>query len=546
MEEDEIEEEKVEDKFEEEKGKEKFEVEEEELERDKDEEEIQKEEKQEEEEIENKIEEELTKETQIQIIEKIEEGKSIEITQINENPIETELITEEIEKIEEKANKSCSYSEILERKCENGVMKNEEAGKIFNYLKESILTEDYDGENTILQTENVIFQISTLEDQKNSLNPNVSTIDLGICENILKTQYNISQKDSLIVIKTDIKSSDLSSTYVQYEIYNPNTLESLNMSYCSEVKISVSVPVNLDTDTITLYDKLCESGYNLFDSNDDFYNDICATYTSANGTDMTLEDRKKEMFSTSGNITMCQIGCMFESYNKTTKKAKCNCDVQSESTETNITKINFDKNKIGSSFLSTLTNSNFLVLKCYKLAISLKNIFKNKGRIIMTIILFLFFILFFIYLIKDRKKVDIFIQLIIRNKVNFYKELESKKKENKNKLNIKGSKNNKIQKKKDSLKNKMVQKNKNKKNKGNNKLNKANKQNKTNKTANKVNKYNIKTKKNKNGPPKKMNKNKKYSLNKKNINVINNQDSVLVSSTGNLKNQDINKKKKEK
>ena len=163
------------------------------------------------------------------------------------------------------------------------------------------------------------------------------------------------------------------------------------MDYCKEVKIVVNVPVNLDSDTISLYDSLSESGYNLFDSEDAFYNDICSTFTSANGTDMTLEDRKKEMFSSNANISMCQEGCKFESYNKKTRKAKCDCDVQSESTQTDMTKINFDKNSIGTTFLSTLTNSNFMVLKCYKLVLNIKNLLKNKGRIIMSII-FVFFI----------------------------------------------------------------------------------------------------------------------------------------------------------
>ena len=92
--------------------------------------------------------------------------------------------------------------------------------------------------------------------------------------------------------------------------------------------------MNINDDTISLYDSLSESGYNLFDCEDDFYNDICSIYTSENGTDMTLEDRKKEIYSISGNKTMCQTGCIFESYNKTTKKAKCDSDVQNESTET--------------------------------------------------------------------------------------------------------------------------------------------------------------------------------------------------------------------
>ena len=146
---------------------------------------------------------------------------------------------------------------------------------------------------------------------------------------------------------------------------------------------------------------------------------------------MTLNDRKKEMYSISGNITMCQTGCEFESYNKTTKKAKCNCDVQSESTETDMTKINFNKDNIGSSFLTTLTNSNFLVLKCYKLVLTLKNLLKNKGRIVMTVILSSFLFLLFIYLINDRKKVNYYIQSILKSKVNYSKKANIKTKEKK-------------------------------------------------------------------------------------------------------------------
>ena len=270
------------------------------------------------------------------------------------------------------------------------------------------------------------------------MNPNISTIDLGECENILKTKYNLSKDDSLIIVKTDIKSEDLSSTYVQYEIYNPNTLAQLDLNFCNEVKITVNVPVNLDSDTLSIYDSLSESGYNLFDSEDDFYNDICSTYTSANGTNMTLEDRKKEMYSVSGNITMCQSGCIFESYDKKTKKAKCVCDVQCESTETNVTNINFNKDSIASSFLSTLTNSNFLVLKCYKLVLDFSNFLKNKGRIIMSIILLLFIILLFIYCIKDRKTVSSYIQLILRRKMNDHN--NNNKDKLKNKLNNKNIK----------------------------------------------------------------------------------------------------------
>ena len=136
-------------------------------------------------------------------------------------------------------------------------MKNEQIDQIFNNIKDNILTNDYHGDNTIIQTENVALQLSTLEEQKDSLNPTISTIDLGECEKILKDHYNISKNDSLIILKIDIKSEDLSSTYVQYEVYNPKDLTSpLSLNYCEEVKIVVNVPVNLDSKALNMYDSL--------------------------------------------------------------------------------------------------------------------------------------------------------------------------------------------------------------------------------------------------------------------------------------------------
>ena len=341
-----------------------------------------------------------------------------EETEESETDTTKETIKNEKSQNNKESEITCSSDEILNNECDNRKMTNEQVSQIFSTIKDNFLNKNYTGENTIIETENVILQISTLEDQKNSDNSKVSNIDLGDCEGILRTKYNISDEYPLIVIKTDIKSEDLSSTYVQYEIYHPVTKIQLDLNYCSEATIVVSVPVNLDNNTISLYDRLSESGYNLFDSEDDFYNDICSTYTTENGTDLTLADRKSEIYSTAENISMCQTGCEFESYNKTTKKAKCNCEAQTNSTETDISKIDFSFSSIASSFLSTLKNSNFLVLKCYKLVLTLTGIIKNKGRIIMTLIYLFYLITLILFIIKDRTKIDYFINIIIKNKTN--------------------------------------------------------------------------------------------------------------------------------
>ena len=149
---------------------------------------------------------------------------------------------------------------------------------------------------------------------------------------------------------------------------------------------------------------------------------------------------------------MCQTGCEFESYNKTTKKAKCNCDAQTNITETDINKIDFSSSSLAGSFISTLTNSNFLVLKCYKLALSLKNILENKGRITMTIIYILFIISLLVYIIKDRKRINLFINDVLKGKANFSKNQKNRKRiRNRNIKNManaqKSNKNNKNEKK---------------------------------------------------------------------------------------------------
>ena len=294
-------------------------------------------------------------------------------------------------------------------------MTNEQIERIYNILKEKISVDT----NEIIETENAIFQITTLEQQKDNNNPNVSTIDLGDCEDRLKKKEGLNESDNLIIFKIDIKNKDLSSTYVQYEIYNPKTLKKISLDICSDLAISVNIPVNLDKGTQSVYDSLSKSGYNLFNLNDSFYTDICSTYTSGDGTDLTLLDRKKIIYDNNGNVSMCQEGCYFQYYNLTTKKAKCDCVVQTKETITDIDEINFNKDQIVDSFFSALKNSNFLVLKCYKLVFSKKGQIDNKGSYMMSAIFFIFIILMIVYIINGNKKINYFIQMILNQKLNY-------------------------------------------------------------------------------------------------------------------------------
>ena len=108
-------------------------------------------------------------------------------------------------------------------------------------------------------------------------------------------------------------------------------------------------------------------------------------------------------------------------YNTTTKKSRCDCDIQQDSITNSLQNINFDTNKFGKEFFNTIERSNFQVLKCYKVPIDTKNIFKNIGRIIMTFIYIFYLICFFVFIFKERTKIYIMIKTIIKNKKNDYK-----------------------------------------------------------------------------------------------------------------------------
>ena len=315
----------------------------------------------------------------------------------------------------------CTIDEIMEGQCK-GRMANYQIKEIYDILKHNIS----DNSINIIQTENVIFQLSTFEEQKNSDNPNVSSIDLGKCEELIKSQEGLNEEDNLIVLKTDIKSDDLTSTYVQYEIYHPYSLALISLEVCKDIPINVNIPVTLDENAQSVCDSLCESGYNLFDLNDSFYNDICTTYTTENGTDLTLAGRKNLIYDNNGNVSMCQEGCTFQSFNCTTRKAKCDCSVQTRDIITDIKIINFDKEEIVGNFFNTLKNSNFLVLKCYKLVFSAKGQKKNIGSYLMSGITFIFIVLMVLYFIKGNSDLTNFTQIVLKQKFKNCKNANSK------------------------------------------------------------------------------------------------------------------------
>ena len=341
--------------------------------------------------------------------------------------------------------KTCNKTELINEDIGvNDFLSYNKIEEILNNIKIYTIKCNNTNETIIIQSQNAIFEFSTVEFQKYYDNLNFSSIDLGQCENVLREKYSIPNEYPLLVIKLDIKENETKSTYVQYEVYDSFKLRKLDFHYCKDLnlKIIINVPAQLDSTSIYLYENLKKWGYNLFDSGDPFYHDVCTLFTNEFGTDIIIEDRRKDYYLPYNTLQLCQEGCDFNSYDKLVQKAECYCNGQTNAIITDIIKLHLDKDIITDSFSDTIKNSNFRVLKCYKKAIDLTTILTNYGRIILTLIFVLFLVFMIIYYVKEKKKINEKISYILKEKlINFKGKID-----NKQKLRIKKKKKKKIKK----------------------------------------------------------------------------------------------------
>ena len=361
---------------------------------------------------------------------------------------------------------------INDNNADNKKKEEEEIIKIQDTLLENIETgftsDKYDssnvdsGKDDVIETDKMKITLTSTDNQKNSNNNNnMTSIDLGECEDLLRDYYNITKDEKLYMKKIDVFLEGMKIPKIEYEVYaklNGTKLEKLNKSICEKTKISLNVPIIL-TENL---DKL--------NSSSGYYNDICYVSTSDDGTDISLQDRKKEYIQ--GNKTVCQDGCDFSYYDYNNKKAKCSCKIQESSSS--FANITINKDELYKNFVNFKNIANIQLLKCYHTLFSKVGLIRNIGfYIIIIILIFHFFCMIYFYCNNFDK---------IKNKINDIifalkniKFLAKNKKKNiiDNKSNIK---NNPIKKRKSEVINKNKYENNNKKNLDN-KINKSNKKN---------------------------------------------------------------------
>ena len=265
---------------------------------------------------------------------------------------------------------------------------------ILKNIENEFTSDNYDtfnldkGDTDIIYIEKLIITLTEYENQWNNRNNNMTKIDLGECETSLRNYYNISRNESIYIKKIDIIQEEMKTLKVEYDAYaklNGKNLINLNLTICGNSKITIYIPIKKNENI----DKL--------NSSSEYYNDICYTTTSEDGTDISLKDRQKEFINK--DYIICQEDCDLSEYNYETFIAKCSCKVKEFAQSFAEMKIN--KNKLLDNFKNIKNFINFNFLVCYKKLLNKNGIINNIGCYLILSIIIFHIIAIFVFSIKQ-------------------------------------------------------------------------------------------------------------------------------------------------
>ena len=320
---------------------------------------------------------------------------------------------------------------------------------IINNIKEDIINNNIDyllsnvidgnKEDLYIKNEDVLYQITTTYNQNNNIYTNISSIKLGECEKILKSIYGIDENLSLIIFKIDYYLEGLLIPIIGYEVYDPKNKSRLNLSYCNATLISYNIPVSIDENNLFKYDQ-----------NSEYYNDECNIYTTEDGTDILINDRKEEFIK--NNMSLCENICTYIGYDQNTKKALCECGIKYQ--EFILSEIEKQTDLLSNNLtMEDNSNLNLDIMKCYETLFSKDGILTNIGSYILLFIIIVHMISIIVfykcgYYILENKIKDIISKRKKRPKLttarkikkNEIYELKKTKVKNKNKKKKKKSK----------------------------------------------------------------------------------------------------------
>ena len=331
---------------------------------------------------------------------------------------------------------NCYFSETLDLIKNLNITKDE----ILNELPEIINKIEIGKEYTINGEDFIL----VIKPTNTSYYGNTTYVNLSQCENILRNSSNISLSSILTILQIEIKNNNEKSltNKLEYEVIDDKK-NILNLSKCnSNIQILFSLNNNsLDLNSISDFQN---SGIDIFNINDSFFNDICYPHSNSEN-DVILKDRIKDIYQ---NYSLCDEGCNYNAFIIENNSISCDCKIKTD--------IDLNESIVSlPSFSDIKTDSNFDIIKCYNLVFSSKGKSNNIGFWIFLFLIIILIILLILHFYKGIKPIKDYIfqemkkygyidddkdKKIQINNINKNKIKNEKKRKEKNKKDKRGKK----------------------------------------------------------------------------------------------------------
>eukprot|EP00340_Litonotus_pictus_P002594 CAMPEP_0170522680 /NCGR_PEP_ID=MMETSP0209-20121228/8102_1 /TAXON_ID=665100 ORGANISM="Litonotus pictus, Strain P1" /NCGR_SAMPLE_ID=MMETSP0209 /ASSEMBLY_ACC=CAM_ASM_000301 /LENGTH=737 /DNA_ID=CAMNT_0010810315 /DNA_START=3940 /DNA_END=6150 /DNA_ORIENTATION=- len=254
------------------------------------------------------------------------------------------------------------------------------------------------GNNTILfkgDTFSISIQDNSEEANEQARENNLPIIDTQDCEKKLKEAGVLSQDDKLYTLNTIYDSHLLEENLNNQDFRIPSALSKSSEGVTEELEgqiqsagkgittkiinsrgdvidttgicneFTVKIPINTNKYNNTEYDKLLnELEVDLLNGTDTFFSDRCFKFSGENGTDVTLNSRRKEFNVTS----ICSQNCEYQGLDEH-GSALCMCS--EPPTEVS--------SSLAFSSFGPLQNSNFRIITCFSQAFNREYFPHNYG-----------------------------------------------------------------------------------------------------------------------------------------------------------------------
>ena len=271
---------------------------------------------------------------------------------------------------------------------------------------------------------------------KEQLMTSNSAIDLGDCTDTLKTYYNIPGEQDLIILNKESNYNNESSTLNnnnEIEVYDYSGRK-LNLSVCQEEIALVKFIGDIEELNIEKAMDYAEQGIDIYNASSEFFNNLCYQYNNEDGEDITMEDRRNEVYQ---NVSFCQDVCSYGGIDYELMTVKCICNADSLQSETQNTTNENDESKLShfeslvKTFISNWFDLNFEVIYCYNLIFYGPILIKNIGFFLMGSMFALQIIFLGVFFIKRLKPIENFLLSPDRSQIKFNQANPPKKDEEK-------------------------------------------------------------------------------------------------------------------